>query len=435
MSTHKKKIIYILLDGIGDINCPVLNGKTPLQSCDCPTLDAIAKSGVSGLLDPVEPGLACGSDTAHLNIFGYNPRKCYRGRGSFESLGSGMKMKPGDIAFKCNFACLDPKTNIVVKRRASRKFEINGPILCKYLSGTKLEKFPNHSIEIKYATEHRCGVTLHGPNLTDQILGTDPLKDNLPLIKSKPFNETESAILTSNIVNYVHETFHKLLSKHEINIKRKKEGKTVANIVLLRGPGEKINVTPFNKLHNLSGFMIAPTAIIKGIGISIGLPIVNVKGATGDCNSNLLAKGEALIENITKDKYDFGFVHVKGIDDASHDGEPKLKRDLIQKGEEMITKIVNALAKNEDNTEYLIVVSGDHTTPCGYKDHSFEPVPFTVSTIQRTYNALNGIQEKEEFVLGSDQVEKYDEISVSRGQLGRFPGSEIIEMMKFFKDN
>jgi 2,3-bisphosphoglycerate-independent phosphoglycerate mutase len=29
-------------------------------------------------------GLACGSDTAHMNIFGYNPFKEYRGRGSFE---------------------------------------------------------------------------------------------------------------------------------------------------------------------------------------------------------------------------------------------------------------------------------------------------------------------------------------------------------------
>jgi 2,3-bisphosphoglycerate-independent phosphoglycerate mutase len=34
-----------------------------------------AAAGVNGLSDPVEPGLACGSDTAHMNIFGYDPRK------------------------------------------------------------------------------------------------------------------------------------------------------------------------------------------------------------------------------------------------------------------------------------------------------------------------------------------------------------------------
>ena len=35
---------------------------------------AHAAGGLNGLLDPVEPGLACGSDTAHMSIFGYDPR-------------------------------------------------------------------------------------------------------------------------------------------------------------------------------------------------------------------------------------------------------------------------------------------------------------------------------------------------------------------------
>ena len=38
-----------------------------------------------------------------------------------------------------------------------------------------------HAISVKYATEHRCGVVVRGPGLSDQIGGTDPLKDNLPL--------------------------------------------------------------------------------------------------------------------------------------------------------------------------------------------------------------------------------------------------------------
>jgi len=43
-------------------------------------------------MDPVETGLACGSDTAHMNIFGYPPFTLYRGRGAFESMGAGLKM-------------------------------------------------------------------------------------------------------------------------------------------------------------------------------------------------------------------------------------------------------------------------------------------------------------------------------------------------------
>ena len=82
-------------------------------------------------MDPVEPGLACGSDTAHMSIFGYDPFTLYRliiiinycrGRGAFETIGSGIPMDTNEIAFKCNFAHMDPNTRIVLKRRVDREF-------------------------------------------------------------------------------------------------------------------------------------------------------------------------------------------------------------------------------------------------------------------------------------------------------------------------
>jgi 2,3-bisphosphoglycerate-independent phosphoglycerate mutase len=129
----------------------------------------------------VEPGLACGSDTAHLSLLGYDPRAHYRGRGAFESMGAGLAMAPGDIAFKCNFATLDPATGLVLQRRADRRFEHLGPELCAALDGLALPLHPGASLSVKYATEHRCGVVVRGPGLSDAVTGTDPLKDGLPL--------------------------------------------------------------------------------------------------------------------------------------------------------------------------------------------------------------------------------------------------------------
>ena len=60
----------------------------------------------------------------------------YRGRGAFESMGAGIEMQPGDIAFKCNFATLDTETGIVTSRRADRDFEDDGPRFCADLDGT-----------------------------------------------------------------------------------------------------------------------------------------------------------------------------------------------------------------------------------------------------------------------------------------------------------
>jgi 2,3-bisphosphoglycerate-independent phosphoglycerate mutase len=127
------------------------------------------------LIDPVHPGLACGSDTAHLSLFGYDPFTYYNGRGAFESMGAGLNMEPGDIAFKSNFATL--KDGVVISRRADRHFEAEGPVLSAYLDHLKLDNYPEYTVRVQYATEHRCGITVHGPNLSCNITGTDPLKD------------------------------------------------------------------------------------------------------------------------------------------------------------------------------------------------------------------------------------------------------------------
>ena len=128
--------------------------------------------------DPVQGSLACGSDTAHMSLFGYDPMKLYQGRGVFESLGAGMNIKVGDIAFKSNFAYMNLDTNIVERRRVDRGFPAWGIPLCDALTGIPITGFPDHSVEVMYATEHRCGVKVSGPNLTHRITGNDPLKDN-----------------------------------------------------------------------------------------------------------------------------------------------------------------------------------------------------------------------------------------------------------------
>lgn len=95
-------VVLFLIDGLGDVPCRAFlgsknsddngngnddnkNGKrnrnknehalTPLQAAaPLDALDAVASRGLLGLLDPVEPGKACGSDTAHLSLLGYDPR-------------------------------------------------------------------------------------------------------------------------------------------------------------------------------------------------------------------------------------------------------------------------------------------------------------------------------------------------------------------------
>ena len=71
-----------MIDGFGDLNIPNNNEKihqedffSSIQTSNLSKYFLSANDSYYGMMDPVEPGLACGSDTAHLSIFGFNPLK------------------------------------------------------------------------------------------------------------------------------------------------------------------------------------------------------------------------------------------------------------------------------------------------------------------------------------------------------------------------
>ena len=107
--------------------------------------------------------------------------------------------------------------------------------------------------------------------------------------------------------------------------------------------------------------MIAPTAIIRGIGQTFGFDIIDVPNTTGYYNSDLNAKMETAVKAIKEDKYDFGFVHVKAVDDAGHDKNSQIKVEQLEKTDKAIKLLIDGL-KDEGN-EFIICVTGDHTTP------------------------------------------------------------------------
>jgi len=103
---------------------------------------------------------------------------------------------------------------------------------------------------IRYATEHRCGVVVKGPNLSGNISGTDPLKDNRLLLKAEALDDSHEARHTAAVVNELSKEITKVLVSHPVNTKRVAEGKNIANVVLLRGCGIRIEVCSFSLFHS-----------------------------------------------------------------------------------------------------------------------------------------------------------------------------------------
>ena len=422
------KILFCLIDGLGDVSLHQLQNQTPLESAATPSLDSLAAQGVNGLMDPVSAGLACGSDTAHLSLFGYDPSAVYRGRGSFESIGSGLLMQRGDVAFKCNFATLDSQ-QIVSKRRCDRSFHQWGTALCDAIHNLALPAYPDVQVACKYATEHRCGVRIRAPNLTDEISGTDPLTDNLPLLKCRPVVDASStefakAQRTSEIVNALSDAIQSTLSQHAITLDRQSKGLSFANCVLLRGAGQFIDVPSFKCLHGFErAVYVAPTAIISGLCQSIGLRRLECTGATGDYGTDLFAKANASCDALLNQEADFCFLHVKAVDDCGHDRDIDGKVTWIEKCDSMVQCIVDRLSQSSEPV--IVCVTGDHSTATNTGDHSHQPVPVIVAQI----NVQSQIQSAFTELCAIDSVERFSELAAEQGSLSRFRGGQLMSLL------
>lgn len=85
-------------------------------------------------------------------------------------------------------------------------------------------------------------MVVKGPKLSGNISGTDPLKDNRLLLKAEALDDTDEAKHTAFVVNELSKEISRILVAHPLNARRAAEGKAIANVVLLRGCGIRIEV-------------------------------------------------------------------------------------------------------------------------------------------------------------------------------------------------
>ncbi|MGC8663079.1 MAG: 2,3-bisphosphoglycerate-independent phosphoglycerate mutase [Thermoplasmata archaeon] len=396
-----KKILLIILDGLGDRPSPDLGDKTPLQAANKKNINALASKGMVGLFEPISPGIRPGSDTAHLSILGYDPYKTYTGRGPFEAMGLGMDLKPGDIAFRGNFATVDSNFK-VIDRRAGR-IDKGTEVLAKSLN----IKIDDTEIFVKEGVEHRAGVVFRGKDLSPDVTDVDPHQENSTVHESKPL--TDKAKKTAELINKFTRKSYEILDQHKINMERKMQGKFPANVLLVRGAGIVPDLENFGKKYNLKSACIVGVPLISGICRLAGITPIKVPGATGTVNTNMDNKINYAIENLKT--YDFILMNIKATDIAGHDGNAKLKKEMIEKADRAFQPLLSHL------DEYTIMITGDHSTPCTVKDHTGDPLPVLIST--------SGIR--------SDGIDEWNEVSVSKGSL-RITGMDVMNVLLNYSD-
>lgn len=387
----------LIVDGLPD---RAVGGKTPLSVAKKPNLDKIAEIGVNGIMDAISPGVRPGSDTSHLALLGYDPYKFYSGRGPIEAYGVGIDLKPGDLAFRANFATVVGNGSIfdkvVVDRRAGR-IE-NTEELVKALNEIDLSL----DFEVARATGHRAVVVFREAFSAD-LSDTDPKFVGEKVKKCKPLAESASKV--AEVVNEFMQKAHEVLEKHSINAERELRGLPKANAILLRGSGVMKEIPSFKSKYGLKLTVISATALIKGVGRMVGGEVFTPKGATGNKKTDIGAKIESALDFLKRS--DVVLLHIKAPDEIGHDKDFEGKVEFIERLDPYLGKLLDLdLSKN------CLIVTSDHSTPVSVGEHTADPV--VVSIVQEGVRV--------------DDVKRYNEFEAPKGGLCRIRGMDLLNI-------
>ncbi len=415
------KLIYVVIDGMGDLPIEELGDRTPLEAAETPNMDFLAKAGKTGLMYAVGRGVAPESDVAVVSILGYDPFKYEVSRGVLEALGADLPFEDGDLALRCNFATLGSENKIVDRRVGRNLTTEEARELAKVINGqVRLESYPA-SFQFKNTLGHRGALVIRSreKKLSGNITNTDPAykrvkgigvaeaEAEMILRKCRPLDKTEEAKISADLVNEFTEKSIAILDEYEVNKKRVKEGKLKANVILTRDAGVHLPKFPrLNKQYGFSFVCLADMPVERGISKLAGMHMVELPPPSKSLEKDCKLRVEKLLENLAL--YDCFYIHIKGPDEPGHDGDFNLKTQLIATVDKYF---VGNMLKKINLEDCVICVTADHSTPCKLKAHSDDPVPLLISGNK----------------VRADKVQKFSEKECKKGELGILPhGTELM---------
>lgn len=362
---HIMKYLVILGDGMADRPIESLNNQTPLAYAKTPMMDELASKGEIGMVHTIPDGMKPGSDTANLSVLGYNPRKYYSGRSPLEALSIGVPMKDTDIALRCNIVTLSEEEDTYEERKIidHSSGEISTEDAAVLLEAVKKE-LETEEFQYYVGTSYRHLLIWDKGEVVDLVQPHDVLGQ---VIGDKlPENEDLRRMMKKS---------YDILVNHPINIERKKQGLNPGNSCWFWGAGTRPALSSFEEKTGKTGAMISAVDLLKGIAAGSSMKVITVDGANGGLHTNYEGKAQAAVDVLTKEGYDFVYVHLEALDEMGHQGSVERKVQAIENlDQRVIRPIVEGLrAAGED---FRMVVLPDHPTPICIRTHTGDSVPY-----------------------------------------------------------
>jgi len=373
------KIVLVVMDGLGGY--ADREHGTELEEATTPHLDALADEGVTGLVEPVGPGITPGSGPGHLGLFGYDPEEFELGRGALSAAGLDFELRAGDVAARGNLCTLDA-AGAVTDRRAGRIPDPEAQaVVAKLSEGVRLE---GAEVFFRHEREHRVLVVLRGDGLDPHLTDTDPQHTGVPPLEAEPL-EPEAKRTAE------------LLADLQAQVRTLLADEPKANAILLRGFDTHRELPGFAERFGLRAAAVAIYPMYRGIARLLGMDVL---GRPADLTEQL---------GIMRDRwddFDYFFLHHKYTDSAGEDGDRPRKIAAIEQLDAVVPEL-------RDLGPDVIAVSGDHATPSQMAAHSWHPVPALLWSER----------------CGRDHVETFGERACIQGGLGLRPTKDLMAIM------
>lgn len=378
------KYVIVLGDGMADEPIEVLSDKTPLEYARTPVMDRLSKMAEIGMVHTIPDGMKPGSDTANLSVLGYDPQIYYSGRSPLEALSIGVPMKETDIAFRCNIVTLSeeevPFEERTIVDHSSGEISTED---CAVLLEAVRKELETEGYKFYVGTSYRhCLIWDKGEvvELTapHDVLG-QKIKEYLPQDK---------------VLYEMMKKSYDILVKHPLNIERKRQGLNPANCCWFWGAGTKPVLSSFEEKTGKKGMMISAVDLLKGIAAGAQMAVAHVEGANGGLHTNYEGKTQAAVDALTKEGYDFAYIHVEAPDEMGHQGSVEKKVEAIEYLDRLVIgPLVEKLEENQ--IDFRLLVLPDHPTPIRLRTHTADNVPYLLYDSTDRKNCHWNYNEKE----------------------------------------
>ena len=396
---YRGKAVVFLADGMADEPLAELDGKTPLEAVATPWMDTIAARGASGTFLSLPDGFPTSSDAANMSVLGYSLARFYPGRGPIEAVAQGIELAPDDIAWRCNLVHVKDG---ILKDYSSGHIENE---ISSQLMKALQERFGSDEVTFHSGVSYRNLLVLHGKKFSANIDYHKPdssQDEPVSELGLTALDNTPEAVYTVKFLTDLQKASFDFLSAHPLNQGRDAS----ANMIWPWSPGRKPHFVSFSeKYAGKRGAVISAVDVIIGIARCAGMDVVRVPGATGFIDTNYEGKAQAAIEAL-KD-HDLVYLHLEAIDECSHLGDLRLKKQAISEFE---NRIVAPVMKAFEGKGVTFAVLPDHPVPLHLRKHTRTPVPVAICGEH----------------IRPDGVSVYSESAARKGGLGFMTGEQFM---------